>query len=57
MEKIMMGRLFRPCFRGIAEIDVQIGKFRELRDSGRRDVHALSGTWTLSQGGPERDAS
>lgn len=53
----MTGRLFRSCFRGIAEIDSQIEKFRDLRDSGQRDVHALAGTWTVGQHGPERDTA
>ncbi len=57
MDKVMTGRLFRPCFRGIAEIDSQIEKFRDLRDSGQRDVHALAGTWTVGQHGPERDTA
>jgi len=55
MERIMMGRLFKPLFNGVAEIDSQIDKFRHLRVSARPDVHAKSGTWTIGPHGPKKD--
>ena len=51
----MKGRLFRPFFRGVAEIDSQIEKFRLLRDASRPDAHALAGTWTVGPQGLKRD--
>jgi len=55
LERIMMERLFRPLFNGVAEIDSQIEKFRHLRASVRPDVHAKAGTWTMGPYGPKKD--
>jgi hypothetical protein len=57
MEEIMMGRLFRPFFGGFAEIDSQIGKFRDLRGSSRPDGRTLAGTWTVGPHGLKRDTA
>ncbi len=51
----MMGRLFRPLFNGVAEIDLQIEKFRHLRTSPRLDIHSKAGTWTVGPHGMKRD--
>jgi|GEM_PF-2679351 len=50
-----MGRLFRPFFRGVAEIDSQIEKFRDLRGASRPEAHTRAGTWTVGPHGLERD--
>ncbi|HEY4745549.1 MAG TPA: hypothetical protein VIH45_12870 [Desulfuromonadaceae bacterium] len=53
--EVMMGRLFRPFFRGVAEIDSQIEKFRDLRGASRPEAHTRAGTWTVGPHGLERD--
>lgn len=51
-----MGRLFKPFFSGLVEIDSQIEKFRDLRGTSRPEVHTRAGTWTVGPRGLERDA-
>lgn len=55
MQRIMQIRLFRSFFHGLTELDAQIAKFRQLRDSCRPGTGIAAGAWPVRPcASPER---